>query len=411
MKTILFISRIFVGLVFIFSGFVKAIDPMGSAIKFEEYFEAFHLGFLTFTTLPLAIVLSATELMVGINLLAGIRGKITAWILIMMITFFTLLTFVLAVTNPVSDCGCFGDALKLTNWQTFWKNIVLLIPSLIIFFNHGKFNHFSSPRMEWMLLVINFLIPCLLSVYCIIHQPLVDFRPYKTGTYIPEKMTIPDDAPLDKFETILVYEKNGIRKSFTEKDFPWQDTTWKWIETQQRIISKGYEPPIHDFSITSINSSDITDQVLNDSGFTLLIIANNLEKVSEKGMRQINDLALRSLELGFTVLGLTSSTDSQVNTFRNNQHPVYDFYTTDETTLQTIIRANPGIMILREGTILGKWNYRDMPDVNELQSNLLQVILSRHRKIAELYSVVILALVVLFFYSIIYYSGKERLNG
>jgi uncharacterized membrane protein YphA (DoxX/SURF4 family) len=402
MKTIFFISRIFVGLVFVFSGFVKAIDPVGFAIKFEEYFEAFHLGFLTTSALPLAIAVSATELMLGLNLLAGIRWKITTWLLLIMITFFTLLTFVLALTNPVSDCGCFGDAVKLTNWQTFWKNIVLLVPSLIIFFNHGKFNHFYTPRLEWMLLAINYLIPCTLSVYCIIHKPFLDFRPYKTGAYLPEKMAIPDGAPVDEYETILVYEKDGVRKSFTEKNFPWQDTTWKWVETQQKLISKGYEPPIHDFSITSADGNDITDQVLSDNGYTLLVIVPNLEKTSEKGLQKVNDLALRSLELGITVLGLTSSTDKQINAFRERQHPDYDICTTDETALQTIIRANPGIMLLREGTVLGKWNYHEMPDVNELQSNMLQVVLNENRRITELLTVLALVMGILLVYCIMF---------
>jgi uncharacterized membrane protein YphA (DoxX/SURF4 family) len=137
MKFIFLISRIFIGLVFLFSGFVKAIDPFGSAIKFSEYFEAFHIDFLAFAALPLAILLSATELMIGLNLLAGLRMRFTAWLLLVFMSYFTLLTLVLAFTNPVSDCGCFGDALKLTNWQTFGKNIILFLPTLAVFFT-GK---------------------------------------------------------------------------------------------------------------------------------------------------------------------------------------------------------------------------------------------------------------------------------
>lgn len=410
MKLITFSARIFSGLVFIYSGFVKAIDPYGSAIKFEEYFDAFGFGFLDFSALPLAILLSAAELMLGINLIAGLRMKFTAWLLLIFMSFFTLLTFFLALTNPVSDCGCFGDAVKLTNWQTFWKNIILLAPTLVVFICRKSPVGFSKPPIEWILVAFNFLIVCMLSVYCILHQPLLDFRPYTTGTHIPENMVIPDGAPLDEYETILVYEKDGIRQEFTDQNYPWQDTTWKWMETRQKLIKKGYEPPVHDFSITDSGGNDITDQVLHDTGYTLMIIAPDVTGISEKELQQVNILALRCHELGFTVLGLSSSANNEVEIFKSTFQPAFDMFAADETTLQTIVRANPGILLLREGTILGKWNYRDAPGADEFRSNMLPVLLSKHHKTTEQFSIVVLALTVLLFYSIVFYfthrSGK-----
>jgi uncharacterized membrane protein YphA (DoxX/SURF4 family) len=224
MKTAMLIARIITGLVFIFSGFVKAVDPTGSAIKFEEYFLAFHMDFLMIASLPLSIIQSAAEIMIGLNLIAGIRMKFTAWLLMIFMSFFTLLTFVLALTNPVTDCGCFGDAVKLTNWQTFWKNVLLLIPTLVVFFKRNKYPAITTKLAEWLISAANFLIPVILSVYCLLHEPILDFRPYQIGTVIPDKMTIPEGAPVDKYETMLIYQKNA------------------WFRNSRKAISPGRIP-------------------------------------------------------------------------------------------------------------------------------------------------------------------------
>jgi uncharacterized membrane protein YphA (DoxX/SURF4 family) len=401
MKIIVLISRILAGLVFVFSGFVKAVDPAGYAIKFEEYFLAFHVDFLIATALPLAILISSAEMMIGLNLLVGLRMKFTAWLLMIFMSFFTLLTLVLALTNPVSDCGCFGDALILTNWQTFWKNIILFIPTFIIFINRNKFSHLSSSFAEWIHAGMNFSLPVLLSVYCLIHQPILDFRPYKIGANIPDKMIVPDGAPLDEYKTILVYEKNGVQQEFAESNFPWQDTTWKWVETRQNLISKGYEPLIHDFSIANAEGIDITQQVLTHSGYVFLIIAPKVEKAAIKGMQRMNELAMKANNIGFKTYCLTSSTESQINDFRNTFRPVFDLCTTDETTLKTIIRANPGLLVIRDGTILGKWNYTDVPDIRDINSNFTSCVLDKLRQCNERSTVIILALALIVIYSAI----------
>jgi len=402
MKIIFFISRILTGLVFVFSGFVKALDPIGFSIKFSEYFEAFHMGFLIHLALPLAILLCAAEFMIGLNLLAGLRMKFTAWLLILFMSFFTVLTFILALYNPVSDCGCFGDAMKLTNWQTFWKNIVLLIPAVIVFLNRSRISSPGRASREWAMVSLNFLLSCGLSFYCIRHQPILDFRPYKTGTYIPGKMIIPEGAEMDLYETRLIYEKDGRQQEFTDQDFPWQDTTWKWVETSQKLIKKGYEPLIHDFSITTFEGDDITNQILADSNCVFLIIAPDLDKASKKGMSELNKLALKCRELGFVVYGLTSSTNSQISGYNANFQPTFDFCTTDETTLKTMIRANPGVMLLHHGTILGKWNFRDAPVAKEINHDMLSIALLRHQRFSDTLMILGLTLAIAVLYSIVY---------
>jgi uncharacterized membrane protein YphA (DoxX/SURF4 family) len=402
MKMICTISRIFTGIVFIFSGFVKAVDPMGFAIKLGEYLDAFHLGFLHFSALPLAIAVSAAELMIGLNLLAVLRMKFTTWALLLFMCFFTVLTFILALTNPVSDCGCFGDALVLTNWQTFGKNVILIIPSIILFIYRKQFISAMRPAKEWGIVSFNFAVGCIISVYCVIYQPLIDFRPYKAGTYIPEKMNIPPGAPVDQYITMLVYEKNGQKKEFTDKDFPWQDTTWKWVETSQKLIFKGYEPPIHNFSITTSEGTDITNEILSDTGYVFLFIIPDIDKASEKGLQKINDLSLRGRELGIKAVALTASTNSQVDSYKKRFQPAYEFCTTDETTLKTISRANPGILLLLRGTIIDKWSHRDAPAPTDLKTNLLSSsILQQQTKQSRLI-VIGLILVILSIYRFIF---------
>ncbi len=410
MKKLLLLSRIFVGLVFVFSGFVKAVDPSGFAIKFDEYFVAFHMNFMSVLAMPLAILASAAELMIGLNLLTGIRLKFTSWLLMTFMSFFTILTLILALTNPVSDCGCFGDAIILTNWQTFGKNIIILIPTVFLFIYRNRFSSNNTVWFEWLLVILNFAIPVLISAYCLRHEPLLDFRPYKTGIYIPDQMIMPEGAPVDQYETRLVYQKNGQVEEFSETDFPWQDTTWKWVETKQKLISKGYEPPIHDFSISGSDGYDITAQVLADSGYVFLIISPRLEKASLDGMNSMNELAMKSMSLNIRVLCLTSSTNLEIEKFKNSFRPSFEIYSTDETTLQTIMRSNPGLMVLQKGNILAKWSYRDLPELSKLNSNVTALILEKYRMTHENQTIILLIICALLVYSIAFtrVTGKHQ---
>jgi uncharacterized membrane protein YphA (DoxX/SURF4 family) len=361
MKAVLLISRIFAGAVFVFSGFVKAVDPMGFAIKLTEYYDAFHLGFLHFSALPLAIIMCAAELMIGLNLLMGVRLKFTSWLLLLFMVYFTVLTFILALFNPVSDCGCFGDAVKLTNWQTFGKNVILMVPTLILFVNRKKITVTWPWINRWEVALFNLAVGCALAVYGLLYEPMIDFRPYKTGTHIPDQMVIPAGAPLDVYETRLVYQKNGVKKEFTEQDYPWQDTTWKWVETKKKLIKKGYVPPIHDFSITSLTGEDLTDSILNDTSLVFLFISPQIEKASAKSIRKLKEIADRGIRSGYKVFAVTSSVEQEIENFKADYKPSWEICIADETTLKTMARTNPAIMVLHTGTVVGKWSYRNVP--------------------------------------------------
>lgn len=370
MKTLNQISRIILGLVFIFSGFVKAVDPLGSMYKFNDYFDAFGLEFLSVTALPLAILLSTFEFVIGFSLIFSTKRKLTAWATLIFMSFFTVLTFFLALFNPVSDCGCFGDAIIMTNWETFWKNVVLMIFTFIVFIYRDKYEVNWKSANQWLIILIPFIFIVSLSVYCIQNLPIIDFRPYSVGTHIPEKMEIPEDAPRTEYETILLYEKGGKVVEFTLDNLP--DSTWEWVETKNILINEGYVPPIHDFTIQTSSGNDITDIVLSDSKFTFLMIAHDLNKTSNKNIDHINNLAQYCQKSGkCNFICLTASVESDIKKFKEETGAPYMFYTTDEITLKTIVRSNPGIILLKKGTILGKWHHRNLPDIDQLENEFI----------------------------------------
>ena len=371
MKTIAIIARIVVGLVFIFSGFVKGVDPWGSTYKIIDYFTAFGLSFLNPTAFILGVLRDAAEFIIGVALLLGLRMKVTSWAVLAFMSFFTILTFILALTNPVSDCGCFGDAIVLTNWQTFYKNVALLFLTLIVFFYRKKYVPAYSPAVEWGWVVGMTVVIVGLSVYCYRHLPILDFRPYYIGADIPHGMTVPDGKPSDKFKTLLYYEKDGVVKEFDDTNYPWDDTTWIWKDSKTILVEKGYQPPIHDFGIMTRDGIDITDEVLADEGYTFLFIAYRLEKSNKDALASANDIAEFCEEKGYRFYCLTASPDDDIEQLTSELGLKYDFCFTDEITLKTIIRANPGLVLLKEGVILNKWHYNDVPQTTEFSPNLM----------------------------------------
>ncbi len=394
MKYVRFISRILVGFVFVFSGFVKAVDPLGSTYKFIDYFDAFHLSFLEPTALPLAVLLSTVELVLGIALVLGIRMRIASWALLVFMSFFTLLTFILAIYNPVSDCGCFGDAIILTNWETFYKNLIIMVFVLLIFFQREEYERTYKPLIEWGIVLIFAIASISFSAYCLSHLPMIDFRPYSVGTFIPEKMEIPEDAPQAEYKIILKYEKNGEIKEFSVENLP--DSTWTWVETETIRVKEGYVPPIHDFSIESPRTAkNITGEVLQDEGYNFLLVGYDLEEASQENMEKIIELATYSKHQGYRFIGLTASLQDEISQFVQETEINFPFYNTDEITLKTIVRANPGLVLIKEGTIIGKWHYQDIPSVEELGEQPLAYQLNKLRNRKE--SLLVFGYVLAFF--------------
>jgi hypothetical protein len=382
--------------VFIFSGFVKTIDPLGLAYKFHDYFEAFGWDFLIPLALVFAFLLSIGELIIGLCLFFKIRMKETGWALLLFMAFFTLLTLFIAITNPVSDCGCFGDAVILTNWQTFLKNVIFFFPTLLIFQQRKEYAPIFTGTVQWVLVISMGIAALCLSLHCYYDLPLIDFRPYRVGTHIPSDMVIPEGMPADEYETILVYEKEGVAREFTldSELQPWNDSTWHWVETRNVLVKEGYEPPIHDFNLTSFESIDITDSVLYSPDYTFLIVAYDLNKASKRGLEKIDGFAEQAVQNGYRVYGMTSSVLDVVREVDSVLNPSFEFYITDEITLKTMIRSNPGLMLLKEGTIIGKWHYRNIPGKGFFRENGLSYALKENVEKKDDYLSVIVILVL-----------------
>ena len=377
MKAIAIAARILLGITFIYSGFVKGIDPWGSTYKFIDYFTAFNMLWMQPAAFVLAVVQNSVEFVIGVALVLGLRMKETAWGVLLFMGFYTPLTFILALTNPVTDCGCFGDALILTNWQTFYKNLMFMVPTVIVFVYRKKYLPAYSLVGEWIWVAMIAIVMVGISIHCYRYLPWFDFRPYHIGADIAQGMTVPEGMPVDEYDSWVILEKDGITKEFPVNDYPWDDTTWVWKDTKHVVVQKGYTPPIHDFSLTTSEGDDITGEVLADEGYTFLLVAHRLNKSSWQGLDKASDIAGFCNEHGHRFYCLTASPQSEIEPLKLKLGLRYDFCFTDEITLKTIIRANPGLVLLQKGTVIGKWHYNDMPDATELKTNLMSFSLTQ----------------------------------
>ena len=355
------IGRILFGAVFIFSGFVKAIDPLGSTYKIEDYLRSFGGFFDSMAdyAFPLAIALSTIELLIGLSFIFKVHLKLTTLLALIFMSVMTPLTLYIAIKNPVTDCGCFGDALLISNWATFFKNIVLISIIILMQVYHTKFRPFLSPKVQHAGAIVFIVIGVMLSVYSYRHLPMIDFLPYKIGVNIPKGMVIPENAPSDVYKTTFIYEKDGLQKEFTLENYPKGDSSWVFVDQKTEIISKGYKAPIHDFSIMNAQFDDITQLVLNSPGNTYLFIMYDLSDTSIKGAQKAELIYQKLLKSGAKIYALTGSSDADIQKFKDKTDVTFPFWKTDPTTLKTIIRANPGLVKLNKGTITGKWNWRD----------------------------------------------------
>jgi uncharacterized membrane protein YphA (DoxX/SURF4 family) len=357
--------RYLVAVVFIFSGFVKCVDPTGTAIKMEEYFNAFGMDFMVPFSMALSIGMCGVELLVGLIILCNLKLSMGVWGALALMVFYTPLTLWLAITDKVSDCGCFGDAITLTNWQTFIKNIILDVFVVYLFIVRKKFRKAYKPKVQTAGVITFAVLVFAFEFYNLAFLPLIDFMPYKTGNNIPAGMTVPEGAPQPKFKNIFYYEKDGKTRKFTTENLP--DSTWTFVDRKDRTIRKGYVPPIHDFVITSTDNIDITNTVLEDPGYTYLLIVPGFEKTNRKSFEKVNRIAESALSQGHRFLAVTSALPEEYERFKEQVKASYPFYMMDEITLKTMIRSNPGLMLIKNGTIIGKWHFRQfgkVPDVH-----------------------------------------------
>lgn len=356
--------RFTLALVFAFSGFVKAVDPMGTVYKMADYVEAFSLSLPAGLLFVGAILLITIEYVIGICLFFGLYRKFYLSLAIAFLAVMTPLTLYLALYNPVTDCGCFGDAVVLTNWQTFGKNLLLLLMAVVALLGSKHVWIFMSDRTRWLIFVYAIVSVSLFIPYNLRHLPAIDFRPYHIGANIIDGMTVPDDAPQDEYETLFVLEKEGQRRTFTADNYP--DTTWTFVSRENRLVSRGYVPPITDFHLATLDGDDVTWEVLEQPGYTFLVVAHDLERTNEGMLDVLNDLYDYAIVNGYAFYMLTSSSEQATREWTEHTAAAYPYLQADEILLKTMIRSNPGLIVLKDATVIGKWSASDMPRDEQL---------------------------------------------
>ena len=414
------ISRTLVGALFIVSGLIKANDAVGFSFKLHDYFAAdvLDLPFLIDYTYPLAVFICISEIMLGLAVLVGATMQLTAWSLLLMILFFDGLTFYSAYFNKVTDCGCFGDAIKLTPWESFFKDVVLSFLIFIIFIFKDKVKYHSkientkilpvalvlvglfsyfvldwlfplyfslflfllvlfvnkfiiTENREWILASLTFITCAAFSFHTYSHLPIRDYRPYAINKNIANDMILPEGAKVDVYEDVWKYEVNGTVNEYSTADKPWEIDGAVFVDRLTKLIVEGDHPPIKDFSIESDALGDITDSVLAAPN-SLVFVMYDLTKSNLDALKLTERIINGLSEETLTVVALSSTTESQMEQIVNNTGISYPFYFTDETTLKTIIRSNPGMLWLKEGTIVGKWHHNDFPDAENLINQYLR---------------------------------------
>lgn len=362
--------RFLLGATFVFSGFVKAIDPIGTQYKLQDYISAVGMGGIVpdIVTLLASVALSALEFSLGAFVLFAIRRHLVSKILVAFMAVMTLITVWIALFNPVKDCGCFGEALRLTNVQTLLKNIVLLAASVVVAWRPLRMYRFLSRSTQWIAINYTILFVLLLSAHCLYHLPLIDFRPYHIGMNIKKGMEIPAGAPQPEFETTFILQKNGVKKEFTLDNYP--DSSWQFVDSKTVQTKEGYVPPIHDFSIQKADGDDITDSVLTAKGYIFLLVSPHLEQADDSNFGDIDLLYEYCQERKIPFYCLTASTKKDIDHWADITGAEYPFCFTDETTLKTIIRSNPGLLLLKDGTIIRKWSHNDLPSSSSLNAPL-----------------------------------------
>ncbi len=377
-KNTLLFCRIFVGALFIFSGLIKANDPLGFGYKLEEYFEVFHVRFLDDFATAIAIFLCAAEMILGAALLLGIRSVQVAWGMLLLIVFFTFLTFYSAYFDVVRTCGCFGDAIPLTPWQSFSKDLVLLLMIVVIFLQKNAIHPVlssakSQNRALWVITILSFGA----GLYTYNFLPVIDFLPYKVGNSIPGQMKTPPGAPLDVYETMyaLKNKKTGETKSMNDKDYLktgiWKDETWEIVgDPVSKLVKKGFEPKIRDLHISDAQGTDYTSEIIENPYYNLVIVAYDLGKSNVKALGDLNALTINAAEnYNIRTVLLTSTSASTTEPFSKQHRLVMEPFYADPVPLKSMVRANPGLLLLKNGVVIQKWHFHRLPSYDELEEN------------------------------------------
>lgn len=374
-KVALNFSKWFVGVLFIFSGLIKANDPLGFGYKLQEYFDVFHLSFLNGWATGIAIILCVLEIVLGALLLLGFWRNQVAKGLLALIIFFTFLTFVSAAFKVVTSCGCFGDAIPLTPWQSFTKDLILLVLIGYLFVNRSKITPVTThPGWQRGLFAAVLVASLLFGTFTYNYLPVIDFLPYKVGANIPQSMKIPAGAAADEF--LIMYQlKNkatGETKTMSDKDYLkleiWKDDNWEVVGTpEKKLIKKGYDIKIKDLLITDASGTDYTKELIENPYYNLVIVAYDLKDTNVKAIAEMNALALNAAEqFNIRTILLTSNAAQDADVFSKKMKLFMEVFYADAVPLKSMVRANPGVLLLKNGVVINKWHYHTLPSFNQL---------------------------------------------
>jgi len=373
--------RIFTGLLFIFSGFIKANDPTGFGYKLQEYFEVFHLTVFNEYATAIAVVICGFEILLGALLLLGLYGNTVAWGLLLLILFFTFLTFYSAFFEVVTSCGCFGDAIPLTPWQSFSKDLVLLALILVIFFNRKQLRSIiKGSGNQFVVTMITAVISLGIGIYTVNYLPFIDFLPYKVGNNLPSLMVLPEGKQGDLFEQIYTMKnkKTGETKKVNDKTYMadklWEDESWEIIgEPESKLVKKGYDIPIPDLLITDADGADHTQEIIANPYYNLIIVAKDLSTANIDAIQKINQSAIQLTKdyNGLRVVLLTASASKDAQYLSDKMQLIAEIFYADLVPLKSMVRANPGVLLLKGGNVIGKWHYNNFPDAKSIEDEFL----------------------------------------
>ncbi|GAB3923091.1 BT_3928 family protein [Mucilaginibacter myungsuensis] len=372
--SIVWFCRLAVGLLFIFSGLIKANDPLGFSYKLEEYFEVFHKLFLMDYALALSIFLCALEMILGFALLTGWKVKQMVWGLLLLIVFFGFLTFYSAYFEVVRTCGCFGDAIPLTPWQSFGKDMILLALVLVLFFNMQAIKPILSPKAGRTAFIIAVVFSFGFGIFTYNFSPFVDFLPYKIGNSIPEQMKTPEGADPGEYQITfhLKHKKSGEEKDMSQKEYMdtgiWKDSNWEVVgEPINKVIREGFRPKIADLIIKDANGTEYTSELLSSPFYSVWIVAYNLKHTDIQAIGKLNALAVNLAQnFNTRTLMLTGNSPTDAEAFAKTNRFVPEIFYADGVPLKSMVRANPGIMLIKNGFVINKWHYHNVPSYDEL---------------------------------------------
>ena len=377
MKYLIWLVRIVVGLLFIFSGLIKANDPMALTYKMNEFFEAWDMNYMVSYSFWLSVFMIAFEVICGVAMLVGNYFRMYVTLLFLLSIFFTFLTAYALYSGKIKECGCFGDCIKLSNTATFYKDVVLTILALFLFiFRYRVFPIFDNETINVVIVLVAVMGVFGFEWYTLHHLPVKDCLAYKAGTNIYEKMQPAPDAVAPEYSTTFVYEKNGIKKEFTADNYPWKDNTWKFVSSKTTLVKEGTgQPEIHDFSLTDADDKDRTQEILTAKGYTLLWFLREPEKANMSNIDRLRTLIAKAGAMHIPFYVACSADREMCKTFQEAQNMKdVPFLIIDGTVSKSVIRTNPGLVMLKDGVVVGKWSYLDYPKDMTLENGNMDII-------------------------------------